>query len=222
MLAEALEHLVRGVVDHPDDVTVRDNISLYTYAHAKYMIIDGDTAVIMSTNFNVDAMDSERNYGMVDRDPDDVADVQAIFDMDWAAAGGETPRPADLACTRLIVSPNNARARLVELIDGIGQRAGPLLGEVHVTQVLEVGDDLLHGVARRRVGAVGARRHGEGGQREHDGDAEPSTTPGQRGTGAAPRVGDAGEVGTGRRCARGAAGPGRWSSLHDATSSARW
>ncbi len=24
MLAEALEHLVRGVVEHPDDVTVRD------------------------------------------------------------------------------------------------------------------------------------------------------------------------------------------------------
>lgn len=24
MLAEALEHLVRGVVDNPDDVTVRD------------------------------------------------------------------------------------------------------------------------------------------------------------------------------------------------------
>ncbi|HEX6875099.1 MAG TPA: RNA-binding protein [Nocardioidaceae bacterium] len=24
MLAEALEHLVRGIVDHPDDVTVRD------------------------------------------------------------------------------------------------------------------------------------------------------------------------------------------------------
>jgi uncharacterized protein len=24
VLAEALEHLVRGVVDHPDDVTVRD------------------------------------------------------------------------------------------------------------------------------------------------------------------------------------------------------
>jgi predicted RNA-binding protein YlqC (UPF0109 family) len=24
MLAEALEHLVRGVVDHPDDVSVRD------------------------------------------------------------------------------------------------------------------------------------------------------------------------------------------------------
>ncbi|HVK89280.1 MAG TPA: phospholipase D-like domain-containing protein [Kofleriaceae bacterium] len=99
-------------------VNVRNNISLYSFAHAKYMIIDGDTAVIMSMNFNVDAMNSERNYGMVDRDPDDVADVQAIFDMDWAAAGAETPKPADLACTRLVVSPNNARSRLVELIDG--------------------------------------------------------------------------------------------------------
>jgi len=27
MLAEALEHLVRGIVDHPDDVTVRDKQS---------------------------------------------------------------------------------------------------------------------------------------------------------------------------------------------------
>lgn len=25
MLADALEHLVRGIVDHPDDVTVRDS-----------------------------------------------------------------------------------------------------------------------------------------------------------------------------------------------------
>lgn len=27
MLAEALEHLVRGIVDHPDEVTVRDRQS---------------------------------------------------------------------------------------------------------------------------------------------------------------------------------------------------
>ncbi|MDX2089021.1 MAG: phospholipase D-like domain-containing protein [Kofleriaceae bacterium] len=99
-------------------VPMRDAIPLYSYSHAKYMIIDGDTAVIMSMNFNVDAMNKERNYGMIDRDPLDVADVQAVFDMDWAAAGQETPRPADLACTRLIVSPNNAKARLLELING--------------------------------------------------------------------------------------------------------
>jgi phosphatidylserine/phosphatidylglycerophosphate/cardiolipin synthase-like enzyme len=98
-------------------VPMRDAIPLYSYSHAKYMIIDGDTAVIMSMNFNVDAMNKERNYGMIDRDPLDVADVQAVFDMDWAAAGAETPKPADLACTRLIVSPNNSKARLIELIN---------------------------------------------------------------------------------------------------------
>jgi phosphatidylserine/phosphatidylglycerophosphate/cardiolipin synthase-like enzyme len=70
----------------------------------------------MSLNFNVDAMSSERNYGMITRDPDDLADTKAIFDMDWAASGGETPKPADLACTRLIVSPNNAKPRLVDFI----------------------------------------------------------------------------------------------------------
>lgn len=98
-------------------VPTRNATPLYTYSHAKYLVIDGATTYLMSMNFNVDAMNTERNYGMVDRDPEDVADVAAIFAMDWAAAGGEAPRPADLTCTRLVVSPDNARARLLELIN---------------------------------------------------------------------------------------------------------
>lgn len=99
------------------DVPTRNASSLYSFSHAKYMIADGATALVMSANFNVDAMSSERNYGFVDRDPHDVADIQAIFDMDWAAGGGESAQPADLACTRLIVSPNNSRMRILELIN---------------------------------------------------------------------------------------------------------
>jgi phosphatidylserine/phosphatidylglycerophosphate/cardiolipin synthase-like enzyme len=96
-------------------VSVRNAPALYTFAHAKYMIAD-DAALIMSANFNVDAMASERNYGLVDRDPDDVADLAAIFEMDWAAGGGEPLRPADLDCTRLVVSPDNTKQRLIELV----------------------------------------------------------------------------------------------------------
>ncbi len=70
----------------------------------------------MSANLNPDAMTNERNYGLVTRDPDDVADAQAIFNMDWAAGGGESVQVADLACTRLIVSPNNAKQRIVDFI----------------------------------------------------------------------------------------------------------
>jgi cardiolipin synthase len=85
---------------------------VYTFSHAKYLIIDKQTAVIMSMNFNLDAMNNERNYGMVDKDPEDVADLQLIFDQDWGLANGQTPAAPDLSCTRLIVSPANAEQRL--------------------------------------------------------------------------------------------------------------
>ncbi|MBA3503023.1 MAG: hypothetical protein H0T65_21860 [Deltaproteobacteria bacterium] len=98
------------------NVPTRNAPGLYSFAHAKYLLIDGKAAVIMSMNFNVDAMSSERNYGMITRDPDDLTDIKAIFDMDWAGGGGEPPKPADLACTRLIVSPNNAKQRIVDFI----------------------------------------------------------------------------------------------------------
>lgn len=90
--------------------------TIYTFSHAKYLIIDRETAVIMSMNFNVDAMNNERNYGMVDKDPEDVADLQLVFDQDWGLANGQQPALPNLTCTRLILSPNNATQRLNELI----------------------------------------------------------------------------------------------------------
>jgi cardiolipin synthase A/B len=98
------------------NVPNRNAPTLYSFSHAKYLVIDNKAAVIMSMNFNVDAFSSERNYGMITRDPDDVADTKAIFEMDWAAGGGEAPKPADLACTRLVVSPNNAKQRITDFI----------------------------------------------------------------------------------------------------------
>jgi phosphatidylserine/phosphatidylglycerophosphate/cardiolipin synthase-like enzyme len=91
--------------------------TLYTFSHAKYVIVDKAQVVIMSMNWNVDAMRTERNYGIVDRDIEDIADVQAIFEQDWAMANGMPVMPANLTCTRLIVSPTNSRTRLVEHID---------------------------------------------------------------------------------------------------------
>ena len=98
-------------------VTFRHATPIYTYSHAKYLIVDRTQTAIMSMNFNTDAMSNERNYGIIDKDPEDVTDVQAIFDMDWAAAGNEAAKPADLTCTRLIVSPNNSKQRLIELVN---------------------------------------------------------------------------------------------------------
>ena len=92
--------------------------SLYTFSHAKYLIVDRAQAVIMSMNWNVDAMRSERNYGLIDRDIEDIADLQSIFDADWSLASGGAPITANLACTRLIVSPTNSKQRLLDHING--------------------------------------------------------------------------------------------------------
>jgi cardiolipin synthase A/B len=68
-------------------------------------------------NWNYDAFVNERNYGIVDRDPEDVADLQKIFEQDWALANGQAPTAPDLTCTRLIVSPTNSKQRLLEHIN---------------------------------------------------------------------------------------------------------
>ncbi|MEO8702811.1 MAG: DVUA0089 family protein [Kofleriaceae bacterium] len=94
------------------NVPVRFDPPAFSFAHAKYLIIDGDRVVILSGNFNAAAMSNERNFAIVDRDGDDVADVQAIFEADWAVG----PAP-DLACTRLVVSPVNAQPRILDLVN---------------------------------------------------------------------------------------------------------
>jgi phosphatidylserine/phosphatidylglycerophosphate/cardiolipin synthase-like enzyme len=93
-------------------IETRDAPSGYPYAHAKYMIIDHATSVILSGNFNYTSMAFERNYGTVDRDAGDIADLQAVFDADWTGAA-----QPDLSCSRLVVSPINARGRIVQMIN---------------------------------------------------------------------------------------------------------
>lgn len=89
-------------------VPVADAPGELNHAHAKVMIVDGRDAVVMSANMNGYSFSSERNYGVVDRDPQDVAQLGAIFERDWAGRG-----EIDVSCTRLLVSPLNSRSRLL-------------------------------------------------------------------------------------------------------------
>ncbi len=93
-------------------VEVRYAPAAFPNAHAKYMVLDGSAAFVLSGNFTVAGMDDQRNYAAIDRDPEDVADLAAIFAADWA---GTTPA---LDCSRLVISPADARARVLALIAG--------------------------------------------------------------------------------------------------------
>lgn len=90
-------------------VQLRDAPDGFMHAHTKAMIIDG-RAIIMSSNLNYSSMTRERNYGVVDRDPEDVADLRAVFEADWRNDGSYP----NLDCTRLLVSPVNARTRVLD------------------------------------------------------------------------------------------------------------
>ncbi len=97
-------------------VPVRSGPDEFTNYHSKLLLIDRQAATVMSSNMNAYSFGSERNYGVVDRDPQDVEQLLAIFERDWAGEG-----EIDTSCTRLIVSPQNARSRILELISSASQ-----------------------------------------------------------------------------------------------------
>jgi phosphatidylserine/phosphatidylglycerophosphate/cardiolipin synthase-like enzyme len=90
--------------------TVEWSAAKFTYMHAKSIVIDDTIAVISTGNYLASQMAQERNYVVRDEDPSDVASLAAIFDADFA---GTEP---DVSCTRLVVSPVNARQRILDLI----------------------------------------------------------------------------------------------------------
>jgi len=89
-------------------IAVKSAPTSFTHAHAKVIWIDGYEAIVMSANLITYSMGGERNYGVIDRDPYDLKQLKQLFDRDWAGTG-----TVDLSCSRLVVSPINARARML-------------------------------------------------------------------------------------------------------------
>ena len=119
-------------------VEVRDAPAAFSYNHAKVVLRDREAAIVMSANMNGFSMSSERNYGIVDRDPQDLEQLRAIFDRDWSGTG-----ELDLDCTRLLVSPVNSRDRLLEHIRGASESLD--------LAVMYVSDDEVAGAIAERA-----------------------------------------------------------------------
>jgi phosphatidylserine/phosphatidylglycerophosphate/cardiolipin synthase-like enzyme len=84
----------------------------FQYMHAKAMVRDDAFALVSTGNYSRTYILKERNYTALLTDVSDVADLAAVFDADWNRTA------PDLSCTRLVVSPVNARDRIVALIAG--------------------------------------------------------------------------------------------------------
>lgn len=88
----------------------------YTFTHAKTILIDSQKAVIMTMNLTYSSPTTNREYIATDTDTQDVADLEKIFDADFAGK-------AVSVTSKLVVSPAGAntvsspRAQLKQLID---------------------------------------------------------------------------------------------------------
>jgi phosphatidylserine/phosphatidylglycerophosphate/cardiolipin synthase-like enzyme len=107
------------------------NAHFRPYTHAKVMLIDGGvpqqaTAYIMSTNFTGDALGDStwrplnRDYGIFTTDSQVIQDVMAIFTADADSQRDPVASPPLLTASNLIVSPDNANARLTKLVQSAG------------------------------------------------------------------------------------------------------
>ena len=92
-------------------VTIRWDPRTINYLHEKAIVVDDEVAYIMTLNMTSSSFSANREYGIIDRNPDDIAEVVKVFEADWSR---ESP---GLTSPRLIWSPFNARKQTIALLD---------------------------------------------------------------------------------------------------------
>jgi cardiolipin synthase A/B len=96
-------------------IQVESGNPAFRYTHAKFLVVDRATAYVLSANLTHTGLggsstSADRDYGIIDSDPEDVAEISAIFAADWARTTAHPTAP------NLVVAPQNARAKLLALI----------------------------------------------------------------------------------------------------------
>ncbi len=101
----AAELRAAGVQVQWDPRTIR-------YLHQKTLVVDETYALVMTANFTVSSFTDNREYLVRTARPEDVAEIIATFEADWAR------QPVQHTNPRLAWAPDRARDLLLQLIDG--------------------------------------------------------------------------------------------------------
>jgi len=78
--------------------------------HYKIMTIDNQQSLILTFNPTQKNLHYARDFGLLIKDPEIATELSRLFDADWS---GESFKPADLP---LVISPNNSRQKMLELL----------------------------------------------------------------------------------------------------------
>ena len=83
--------------------------------HEKSMVVDGTTAIIMTSNLTSTDYANTRDLALVENDPADIAAIETTFNTDYGSTTDFSYQPA--AGDDLIWSPTTAQRELVNIID---------------------------------------------------------------------------------------------------------
>jgi cardiolipin synthase len=86
--------------------------SAFKFTHAKFILVDDQTAYVSTANFTASGLEGNRDYVVGDQSPADVADLVQLFQADYAHAPFKPNNPD------LVLSPMNSRAQIMTLIKG--------------------------------------------------------------------------------------------------------
>lgn len=92
-------------------IAIRWGNPVFRFTHIKMMVIDEQVAIIMNQNLTASAFTANRDFGVITNEPAAVRTAAAIFAADWSRGPEPDPQP-------LVVSPTNARAELLTLVQG--------------------------------------------------------------------------------------------------------
>lgn len=84
----------------------------YAATHQKSIVVDGQSAVIMSLNLTSRYYSTSRDFAVIDTDANDVAAIEAVFNADFNRTA-VTPSPSD----DLVWSPTESMADMINLIN---------------------------------------------------------------------------------------------------------
>ena len=93
------------------NISVKRSSPAFRLTHEKGIVIDRKVALIMTLNQARSAFNSNREFGIIDTNPEDVSEVARVFENDWNRTS------PNLTDTRLVWSPVNSRQRILGLID---------------------------------------------------------------------------------------------------------
>ena len=106
------------------NVSVRTGNPAYRLMHEKAIVVDDRVALIATFNQTRASFTANREYGILDTNPDDVAEIVRVFEADWQRVAPTLSNP------NLVWSPVNARQRLTTLIDRAQQTLDMQTGEM--------------------------------------------------------------------------------------------